>query len=350
MKTPFWLVVAIGGVIGCVAAGLAWKYTISTPALQENAKTQAQRQPTAEEIAVEVMKRIPGLIPESPQKSQPQGSRETERQPTFKEKVEEATVSLGEGGITSGVALSALETRAVEPFNFGGYKPIRMYLDKGKLFVDVSIYGGPGQAPVEVKRNEFTVRVPGWDRNFDSNALEVVNNKKAPVFQLIYRTPYHIVINGIFPSPAGLMLANDDAFSGNMPSIPKSFRILRLFKYPSNQFPSQREKVRRVIPGPDLKKRAFSISADLIFFADEREKIDFDAMRSKEALKIKETIFLTASLYDDKFALKCSGIAEEIGASGINVGRLPSHCRTANNPRSIKEVAEQLRAFAELLP
>jgi len=49
--------------------------------------TEKTKQATAEEIAKEIVKRIPGLVPESPKSESP----------TFREKVEKVTISLGGG-------------------------------------------------------------------------------------------------------------------------------------------------------------------------------------------------------------------------------------------------------------
>jgi hypothetical protein len=328
---------ALFGIIGAASIyGLRW-----VSDREYKFKMNAVKQPTAEEIAKEVIKGlVPGLLPSKKTESQPKEST------TFKEKIENVAVSFGGGGITSGISLAQLQSGTVEPFNLGGYKPIKVYLDNGRLFADVIVYGGPRQAPIEIKHNEFTIRVLGMDRNFDSSALEVVNNVNFPVFQIIYQTPSQIIINGIFPSPAGLMLASEDGFMAAMPTIPKSFRIRRLFKYPSNQFPGQRAEVVRIVPAPLLKQRTMGLFTELLQFLTEREKV-FRSGKSEEMRKISEETWL---IFDNKFAIKCSDIADELEASGLNVGRLSSACRCANNIISMKEIAEQLKLFANQLP
>ena len=325
MKTPLWLVLIIGGAMGIVAAGIAWKYTQTAFPEKEHKEEKNGG-------------RIAQL--------QPPVSSDTEKPPTFREKVEKATISFGEGGISYSVPLDGTPA---EPFIFGGYKPIRVYFENGKFFADVSLYGGSSQSPVEVRHNEFVVRVPGWDRNFDSSALEIVNNDKSPIFQFIYQTPYYIIINGIFPSPAGLMLANDDCFVQSARSIRKSFRIIRLFKYPSGQFIGVREEPKHIIPGPNLKGRAIDLSIDLKNFAKECEKVFEDAIRNKNPMIIDFAEKITAT-YDERFGLRAASIAEEMSAAGINVGRLSSKCRTANSPRDMQEIAEELRIFSGQVP
>ncbi len=144
------------------------------------------------------------------------------------------------------------------------------------------------------------------------------------------------------------MLASNDGFIGNALNVRKGFRITRLFKYPSIQFPGRREEPLRIIPGPDLKRRAISLSAELSYFVEEREKLIRAGQSGGENLN--KIVLETISIYDDRFALKCAGIAEELEATGLNVGRLPSIFRHANNPHVMKESAEELRRFAERLP
>lgn len=160
--------------------------------------------------------------------------------PTFREKVERVTFSLGRGGVHTIYSLSDLERGPREPFNFGGFKPVRLYVDKGKVYADVAVYGGSGQPPIEVKHNEFVVRPPNWDRNSDRSALEVVNERQLPVFQLVYLSPSHIAVNGVFPIPGGLLLANDAGMVIN-PILPTTFALKRIFKYPSWKYPGEHE-------------------------------------------------------------------------------------------------------------
>lgn len=163
-------------------------------------------------------------------------------QPTFREKVEEVvTFSLGERGMSSSYSLSDLEKKPREPFELRGYKPFRMYVENGKLYVDVSVYGGANLPPVEIEHNKFTRRMSSqWDINSNTKALEVVNEDHFPVFQLFYKTPSHIVVNGVFPFPGGLFLANESGVEMiSTAMLPRKFSLKRIFKYPSWKYPGQ---------------------------------------------------------------------------------------------------------------
>jgi hypothetical protein len=160
---------------------------------------------------------------------------------TFREKIENYTFSLGGGGVHVTYSVDALRAGPKDPFYLGGFSPVRVYLDDEKLFADCAVYAGPGRPPVEVKKNQFVVRPASWDRNFSSKALEIVDSQQNAVFQLIYKTPSHIVVNGIFPFPGGLILADESGMLIN-PTLPTTFRLNRIFKYPSWKYPGQYEE------------------------------------------------------------------------------------------------------------
>lgn len=150
-----------------------------------------------------------------------------------------------------------------------------------------------------------------------------------------------------------MVLTNDDGFRTGLSSIPKSFRIIRLFKYPSNQFPGHREEEVRVVPKPKLRERAIAISNELSIFANEEEKTIMKILQNPDPSGRTEIVKISmkfASIYDEKYALQCGDIAEEIAATGINVGRLPSRCRMMQSFMDSREIARELRILGERLP
>jgi len=50
-------------------------------------------------------------------------------------------------------------------------------------------------------------------------------------------------MNGIFPFPGGLILANENGATIN-PILPTNFSLKRIFKYPSWKYPGEYEKNR----------------------------------------------------------------------------------------------------------
>lgn len=201
--------------------------------LQQNTRENTQQKP--QEGQEPQQGKHPISIPESA------SSKEIELlEPTFSEKTETVNFSMGERGFTVGYNYSSLERKAMDPFNFAGFSPVRLYIEDNNPYADVTIYGGSGLPPIEIKHNQLSNKPHDWDFNSNENALEVVNEKKIPVYQFYYKTPSHIVVNGIFPYPGGLILANQSGAMLN-PILPTSFKLERIFKYPSWKYPGQYE-------------------------------------------------------------------------------------------------------------
>jgi len=160
----------------------------------------------------------------------------------FHEKPDRVTFSLGEGGMIAGLSLKLARAKPMTPFIFGEYTPFTATMQGDKLLFNFKVWNGTAEAPVEVVNNSFTVRTPvGWDRNSSPNALEVVNAKGKPVFQMIRKTPTDIAINGIFPLPNGrLVIAGPNGSEvGASEKDVREFSLKPIFRYPSWKFPSK---------------------------------------------------------------------------------------------------------------
>ena len=147
--------------------------------------------------------------------------------------------SIGEQGITVGQSIGFLQKGYYAPFNFGGYAPVTLHVNGNVLLYDFKIWAGTGVAPIEVKNNRFTVRVPEWDWNSNANAFEVVDEKNVTIFQLIRKTQDHIIVNGIFPMPDGRMIVAGPKGAGLVKSVPSDFVLKPIFRYPSWKYPGQ---------------------------------------------------------------------------------------------------------------
>ncbi len=161
-------------------------------------------------------------------------------EPRFSETIANFSFSLGEGGFTAGYSKEALEKQHIKPFNFSGHSPVELYIEDGNLYADVKIYGGSGLPPIEIKRNKLSNKPHDWDFNSNKKAMEIVDKNQTPIYQFFYKSPSHIVVNGVFPFPAGLILANDQGALMN-PRFPTTFRLKRIFKYPSWKYPGEFE-------------------------------------------------------------------------------------------------------------
>ena len=163
-------------------------------------------------------------------------------QPTFQEESEDVSFSLGEHGFTDTQRISDLKKGPHMPFDLGGgYSPVTVSFKGGVLLYDIKFWGGTGKPPIEVKNNKFTVRVPEWDRNFNASAFEVVDSNNVPILQVIRKTPTHIIVNGIFPLPDGLLLpaGPNGAIPTGVRSVPRDFILQPIFNYPAWKYPGQ---------------------------------------------------------------------------------------------------------------
>jgi len=162
-------------------------------------------------------------------------------EPTFVEHPDHIEFSFGAGGIRVIQSIERLEKEPFQPLMINGVAPFELYVSKGKLFVDTALWSGPDKPLIEIKHNEFTVRAFGWDRNSDNQALEIVDDRKRVMFQLIYDAPYKVTVNGIVPTNAGVWLAGPEGtIQGASPEQIAKFALRPIFKYPSNQFPGVR--------------------------------------------------------------------------------------------------------------
>lgn len=159
------------------------------------------------------------------------------KKPTFSKKVDNVLFSLGERGMTSGYKKDELKTPR-EPFNFRGYKPVVLYIKDDNLFADVKIYSGSGFPPIEIIQNEISNIPPTWDSNSNEKAIEIVTQDKIPVYQFIYKSEFHIVMNGIFPYPGSFIVANENGARDD-PELAFAFKLKPIFKYPSWKYPGE---------------------------------------------------------------------------------------------------------------
>jgi tetratricopeptide (TPR) repeat protein len=179
------------------------------------------------------------------------------KEPMFSEDVDNFFFSLGERGLTGGCKKEILEKKHMSNlFVFDNYRPVELYIEKGTLYADVNIYGGQGLPPIKIKKNKLSNKPDDWDFNSNDKAFEIVDNKQNPIYQFFYKSPSHIVINGIFPAPGGYILANENGASGS-PDLPDKFNLKRIFKYPSWKYPGEYEnEMGLTLQNPDSDKES----------------------------------------------------------------------------------------------
>ena len=164
----------------------------------------------------------------------------------FQEKIEHVVITVG--GINIGLDHGNLSRdtskRQQHMFVFGGSEPIVPYVENGRLFCDVEFFSKFGIPPIKLEHNILSGKPEGWDWNQNDRAIEVVNEKLVPVFQMYWKDDNHIVFNGVFPTMSGLLLCSeghtemlgDRAVKRLFPSGVIPVNIKRIFKYPSYKF------------------------------------------------------------------------------------------------------------------
>jgi len=123
---------------------------------------------------------------------------------------------------------------------FGEQQPaISAYVDHGDLFVDAQLYSTAGRPPLELVKNKLMAMPPQWDTNFDSSAIEVVDEQGKPRFQLIYHDPHTVFLRGIFQFENRVVVIEEKNQRFAVGSTLAEMETKRLFKYPSRLFQGQ---------------------------------------------------------------------------------------------------------------
>jgi hypothetical protein len=178
-----------------------------------------------------------------PTPSEPTDNKESDLYP-FREKSQETvTFIFGHNFIPIPKAALSSEPQFIPLQSLIGpdsYNSVSVYLRNGKPLVDVKMWGdgdpeGRGATYlVEVRQNEFTVRPPAWDRNFNNQAFEVVDESGTPMLQIYYKQADHIVINGVFRSQGYMTYATEETgIRARLYALPIPPPLKTMFRYPS---------------------------------------------------------------------------------------------------------------------
>ena len=168
-------------------------------------------------------------------------------QPKFRENTgDKVYFSLGEHGMTFGTSIERLRQMPWAPFvltnsNGSAATVVTLWARENTILVTTKVGIGLLGPLIEVHDNEFRISDPNFDRNSNEHALEVVNSNGQPIFQLIEKSPNHIVLNGVFPVPDGsVILATPDGtiMNANEAQI-ANFHLKTIFKYPAWKYPGQ---------------------------------------------------------------------------------------------------------------
>jgi hypothetical protein len=132
----------------------------------------------------------------------------------------------------------------------GGFEPIKWRVNSNRFYIDVAI--PLGDRIINVKGGRISAELPPkWDMNFNSNAVEIVAENNNPLYQVIYRRPDQVVVNGIFSRGDFLISATTNGFEwwtgkSNVATTLRGFYsgttstgFKPIFKYPAWHFPGK---------------------------------------------------------------------------------------------------------------
>ncbi|SRR6266481_2578168 len=125
----------------------------------------------------------------------------------------------------------------------GGLTSISMYMRNGVFCVDSKVFGGFGIPLIEVICNRVTAP-PGWDTNYADKAVEVVDQNRVPMFQMIFESDKKVRVNGVFPGENSEIFIETPQGTTRLKVDPKNqtpieVALKPLFKYPAWKFPHQ---------------------------------------------------------------------------------------------------------------
>ncbi len=163
-------------------------------------------------------------------------------EPTFIEKIDTIKIQFGKANYSTYSQkyfdLYPRDKYGLEPFMHSGFIPLSVHIRERKMYIDFKWWSQNGNSPVIMNKNEFTINKSNWDRNYNQKAFEVVDNDTIPILQLIFVSSGHLRFYGLYDSPDGWGLVDDDGWS--MTRVrPVNYKLKKLFKYPSWKYPGQ---------------------------------------------------------------------------------------------------------------
>jgi hypothetical protein len=119
--------------------------------------------------------------------------------PTFTETLGDFVVIAGGQQYRVSKLSTASSPSRINLFSTTQEKPEAVaYIENGRLLVNAQLYYASDKPPLELVHNELSNRPLLWDRNFNDSAIEIVDDRMRPRFQLIYHDPHTVLLRGIF--------------------------------------------------------------------------------------------------------------------------------------------------------
>lgn len=88
-----------------------------------------------------------------------------------------------------------------------GQVPIVVYMKSGRLMVSAKFFNYKNEIIAELKENEWAANASTvYKRNYDANAIEVIDNHDVVVLKAYYESPMHIRIEGMIVTPQIILI------------------------------------------------------------------------------------------------------------------------------------------------
>ena len=170
------------------------------------------------------------------------------------------TVHFGQSHIS--VSIQALKAGMnLQPFSFIGDRNITMTLKDDSILVSADFRSFDGKIVAQIISNEWHINPNNYfDRNYDENGLEIIDQDGITKFQIDYTDLYNIRIGGSFisngsvcaflPSGQSIFLGIKDKSKEEL--IGLGNKIETLFLYPSKNNFGKRREVDQIRFSPDL--------------------------------------------------------------------------------------------------
>lgn len=158
-----------------------------------------------------------------------------------------------------GIKMTSTVTELSEGINInrfismsGGDMPIKISFDEGKLYVSTEVKNEENETVAKLVDNiwmENTDQTIVYDSNYNDFAFEVIDSDMIPRLQVLLREDNIIYLGGYFNVPLGKVLATPHSWILNpTQDYIESFKEVRLFKYPREDYMGEMEK-----PLPDYE-------------------------------------------------------------------------------------------------
>jgi len=110
-----------------------------------------------------------------------------------------------------------LKQKPEVPFSINGQNIFTVHIEQRRLYIDTLLFAGIENQeqhifspPVVIRDNAFSSKPDGWKVYQNNMNLEIVNQDGIPVLLMEYKSPYTIIISGLFVTPMGICKVNNE--------------------------------------------------------------------------------------------------------------------------------------------